>query len=304
MAKNPSDLVYKIITERILKLLEAGTVPWHKPWSLRVDGKHVVPMNLISKIPYRGVNILTLTMAGYSNPYWVTYRQALERGGRVKSGEHGLPVVFFKMLDRSDASEPSDQGGKFPLLRYYTIFNVDQCEGLEFPKIETTSHNPIESIEDCEDLVANMQSRPEIKSSEARAYYMPSTDIVNMPNKSLFESAEEYYSTLFHELVHSTGHQSRVNRKTLIDMCRFGDTNYSKEELVAEMGATFLCGIAGIENKTIDNSAAYLASWIKKLQQDPRLLVQAGSAAQKAVDYILGVKAVKAPEMVAEPAST
>lgn len=290
------DAVYKIITERILALLEAGTAPWAKPWS--GGPSNAFPVNHTTGKAYRGVNVFLLHACGYTSNRWLTYKQATAMGGTVRKGQKGTPVVFWKIGDRAakdgtDIADKPAKGQRSFILRYYTVFNVDQCEGILVapPAPVDTSKPEVLPIDACESIVLAMPKRPTIEHMEARAYYRPSADIVNMPKRETFNGSEEYYSTLFHELTHSTGHKSRLDRKSMADLCAFGDTNYSKEELVAEMGAAFLCGMAGIENRTINNSAAYLASWIKVLKGDPKLIVQASAQAQKAADFILGIKA-------------
>jgi antirestriction protein ArdC len=182
------------------------------------------------------------------------------------------------------------------MLRYYTVFNVSQCDGLDESKIPVLAkrYNEIEALEQCETVIEHMPKRPVITYHEQRAYYSPSSDYVNMPRKESFDGSAEYYSTLFHELTHSTGHETRVNRKGVSgsdgSWSAFGSTPYAKEELVAEMGASFLCGICEIENKTIDNSAAYIKSWLHKLKDDKKMVIIAAAQAQKAVDFILGKK--------------
>src|SRR5216683_7488096 len=268
--------VYSIVTEKIVKQLESGVAPWHKPWTVEP------PKNLVSKKPYRGINVFLLSSSGYGSPYWLTYKQATERGGHVRKGEHGSRVVFWKIGTR----ETEDADGetverKSILLRYYTLFNVEQCEGVASPESVRTV-NPIEG---CEAIVNRMPNAPRMERSD-RAWYRPSTDIVGMPSRSLFNSSEEYYSTLFHELTHSTGHSSRVGREGIEQLNTFGSESYSKEELVAEMGAAMLCGVTGIAQATLQNSASYLKCWIDRLRSDSKLLVSAASQAQKAADYI------------------
>lgn len=274
-----SNKVYDVITDRIINMLEAGTIPWHKPW----NGSQ---QNLVSKKDYRGINPLLLSSMHFSSPYWLSYKQAQSLGGQVKKGEKGTPVIFWKMSIETDENE-EPTGKKIPFLRYYSVFNIDQCENIpseKIPKLEQIEFSPISQ---CEKIVSNMPKCPIIKHNEPRAYYSPMSDFVNMPKQNLFESAVKYYSTLFHELTHSTGHSSRLDRKGVTNLCRFGSTNYSKEELVAEMGACFLCGHTGIENKTIDNSASYIKSWLSHLRNDNKLVIHAAAAAQKAADFIL-----------------
>ncbi len=282
---------YDIITERIIAKLEAGVCPWRKPWA----GTQQIPTNLVSGKPYRGINIWMLHMSGYASPFWLTYKQAAQLGGTVKSGEKGTPVIFWlwnhkPVAPKADETDDAVAQKSAPMVRYYTVFNVEQCAGLPVSPASDTQ-NPdthIDAIDNCEAVVKAMQNPPTINHGSGIACYRPSSDVISMPDRAKFTSAEEYYSTLFHELTHSTGHASRLNRKTLTDICPFGSTNYSKEELVAEMGAAYLCGITGIADRTIDNSAAYLHGWLQKLKADNRLIIQAAAQAQKAADLILG----------------
>jgi len=278
--------VYAIITDRIMEKLEQGCVPWHQPWA----GNSEYPKNLITKKEYRGINVFMLACAGFASPFWASYKQIKELGGNVNKGEKGWPVVFWKFMDKDD---PENNKKHIPFLRYYTVFNVDQTNGIDEKKIPESAakYNEIEKLEQCEAVVLAMPQRPEITYNDQRAYYTPSKDRVNMPKMEAFDGAEEYYSTLFHELTHSTGHESRLNRKGIISgVAAFGTKEYSKEELVAEMGAAFLCGHCRIDNKTIDNSAAYIKSWLKKLKDDPKMVILAAAQAQKAADFILGME--------------
>jgi antirestriction protein ArdC len=278
--------VYEIITDRILQQLEAGTAPWHKPWC--TPGQDGLPRNLLSGHPYRGINVWILASSGYASPYWLTVRQANELGGHVRKGEKGTPVVFWKFGKREvqDGDEIIEKPSV--LCRYYTVFNFSQCEGLRIQPAQATEPLPhIEAIENCEQVVTQWLGKPAIRYGSSHAAYSKMHDLVQMPDLASFDSAEEFYSTLFHELTHSTGHPLRLNRATLTEFERFGDEQYSAEELVAEMGAAFLCGFSGIENKTINNSAAYLRTWLEVLKKDPRLVLVAAGQAQKATDLIL-----------------
>jgi antirestriction protein ArdC len=278
--------VYQVVTDRVIALLEQGTVPWHKPW----HGGDQLPQNLVSRKPYRGVNVFLLHAMSYESPYWVTFKQAQELGGNVRKGEHACPVVFWKWLD-TDERDPKGNAKQVPMLRYYSVFNVAQCDGLKVPVIEDQGRQH-STIETAEKIVAGMPKRPEVRQGQSRAYYSPAGDYVGMPSPEAFDNGEAYYNVLFHELTHSTGHQSRLNRKGVAgeegEWSAFGSNSYSKEELVAEMGAAFLCGHAGIVERTLDNSASYVASWLQRLKDDVRLVVQAAAQAQKAADYILG----------------
>ncbi len=276
--------VYEIVTEKIISLLEQGEIPWKKPWKSASGW----PMNLVSKKPYRGVNVFLLHSAGFSSRWWVTFDQAKELGGHVKKGEKASLVVFWKMLEKKvEDKEGNEKIEKIPMLRYYNVFNTDQCEGLKVPDNDSVviEFNP---IEEAESIVTGMPNRPDIRHGGNKAFYSPGLDYIGMPKAIDFDSEEEYYSTLFHEMVHSTGHTSRVDRKLNQKRAAFGSEDYSKEELVAEMGAAFLCGSCGIEPKTIKNSAAYIKSWLKSLRDDKTMVVLAAAAAQRATEWILG----------------
>jgi antirestriction protein ArdC len=297
----PSHDAYQRITGRIITLLETNTIPWHTPWNAATG----MPKNLNSGKAYRGINVFLLGTQHYPSPWWLTFRQCAERGGHVRTGEKATPVVFWKVLQtaNTDTAEaapgsasrirrlPAGSGSSGRtqytqvMLRYYQVFNVEQCTSLEYPR-STPAHQDIPPIAACEQLVAQVPTPPVIQHGASQACYRPSTDTIHMPARALFPVPEEYYSTLFHELTHATGHAKRLNRPTLTDLCPFGSTNYSKEELCAEMGAAYLCGLTGIVNATIDNSAAYLQGWLRKLRRDPQVLVQAAAQAQKAVDYL------------------
>lgn len=280
--------VYQIITDRIVCLLESGTVPWHKPWK----GGNQWPQNFISRKVYRGINLFLLNAASYASPFWLTFKQVKALGGRVKKGEQSFPVVFWKVLEEKEGEDK-----RIPFLRYHNVFNVTQCEGINIPTMPELENTPaFQPIEKCEQIVTAMPKQPEIHHNGIRACYSPSLDSVSMPESKLFDTSEGYYSTLFHELTHATGHASRLNRKEVTDSIRFGSDPYSREELVAEMGAAFLCGHCGIENKTIDLSASYIQSWLGKLKEDRKLVVHAAVQAQKACDFIMGNPAIESQE--------
>lgn len=277
--------VYRVVSDRITALLEKGVVPWQQNW----NSNQQPPQNLVSRKPYRGINILLLNSMGYASLYWVTFKQAQELGGYVKQGQKGCPVIFWRSIEVQNRETGETE--HVPLLRYYTVFNLTQCEGIAAPAAENqiADHTPVQAAEK---IVAGMPKCPEIQHGLNRAFYSPVKDTVGMPQREQFKSAEDYYSVLFHELTHSTGHQSRLNRKGVSrsegKLAAFGTDPYAKEELVAEMGAAFLCGQAGIVERTMDNSAAYIASWLERLKNDSKLVVQAAAQAQKAADFILG----------------
>lgn len=278
--------VYEVVTNKILEQLENGVIPWKKPWRCEP------PCNLVSGKEYRGINPFLLASQGYGSRYWVTFNQANKLGGHVRKGEKSSIVTFWNIGEEKIIrnSEGKERKSKPILLRYYSVFNIEQTEGIA-DKLGLGNAGPrIPNIEACESIVSAMPNAPAMQQ-DARACYRPSTDTVGMPSKALFHSSEEYYSTLFHELTHSTGHSSRVGRDGIEDIAAFGSESYSKEELVAEMGAAMLCGITGISPATIPNSAAYLKHWIDVLKGDSKLLVSAASQAQKACDYIRNTSA-------------
>jgi antirestriction protein ArdC len=269
---------YQQVTDRIIQLMEAGVVPWRKPW------RTANPKSLTSGLPYRGINAFVLSAAPYSSPYWVTFNQARARGGAVRKGEKGWPLIFWKFIEQRD-QETGEVANSYPILKSWTIFNVEQCDGLEYPQPAPRQFAP---IEEAERMVATMPAAPVIHhDGGSRAFYRPARDTVHMPLRETFGKPEEYYSTLFHELAHATGHPTRLDRPGIRDFAGFASHSYGVEELIAEMTAAMLCGICGIEPMTIDNSAAYISSWLMTIREDKRLLVTAAGAAQKAADYIL-----------------
>jgi antirestriction protein ArdC len=280
---NTMPSVYEIITEKIIKQLESGVAPWRKPWTCQT------PANLLTQKEYRGLNVFTLASQGMASRFWLTFNQATRLGGRIRKGAKSSPVIFWNV---GEEQETTTQGGRKEtsrpfLLRYYSVFNFSQTEGIDIPTSllqETRTNDPIAT---CEQIVANMPNPPAFQQSD-KAWYSPSTDMVGMPARGLFHSSEEFYATEFHELAHSSGHPKRLHRENFDNPAHFGSESYSKEELIAEMSAAMLCGVAGIEQKTIENSAAYLKTWITRLKSDSRLLVSAASQAQKAADFIQG----------------
>ncbi len=229
------------------------------------------PETSSAKKPYRGINHFLLSASKYVQPYWLTMRQANELGGQVRKGEGSTIIVFWKMEDRSadtpNASETNqeDESRRRFVLRYYRVWNVEQCElperALEkLPKIETHEHDPIEAVDR---IIAGMPKPPAIEHAGTKAFYSSIADRITMPLRNLFISAEEYGSTICHEAIHATRHEKRLARKGISEAAEFGSAVYSKEELVAEMGGAYLCAEAGISNAVIENQAAYIAGWLK-----------------------------------------
>lgn len=270
-----SQKIYEMITNQIIDKLDEGTIPWRKPWN---GG---VAMNWKTQKPYRGINMFLLDGGEYA-----TFKQIKQEGGSVVKGSKSEVVVFWKMLEVED-EENEGKKKNVPMLRYYRVFKVgEQTEGIE-PKQnhETYDHDP---IEEAETVLNRYIDAPMLTHQSGGAWYLPPADHVNVPPKEDFPDINKYYSTLFHEMVHSTGHPERLARKEVAKANKFGSREYSKEELVAELGASMLCGVTGIENTTIDNSAAYIQSWLKQLKNDHTFIVIAAQRAQKAIDHIQG----------------
>lgn len=292
--------INRMITERMIsRISETGELPWKKPWT----SASMMPRNLVTGKKYRGVNIFLLHMLGYASPYFLSMKQVNALGGRVRKGEKSCPVVFWKIIEPNEQEELPEQKG-YAMLRYYRVFNVEQCDGLPEDKVPVVEvpkrvHTPLESAEQ---LVADMPNTPDIGYGRTLASYSPSMDAVSMPSPEWFSSGEEFYGALFHELAHSTGHDSRVGRKAIMTPNGFGSHAYSREELVAEMTSAFLCGYCGILLCTEKNQAAYLKGWLDKLKSDPAMLIKAGSEAQKAFDYIMNTKAAEQSEELAKAA--
>lgn len=304
MANSKSIDVYEIVRDRILTQLEEGVVPWRRPWGTA----STTPVNAISKRPYRGINLFLLPVERYQDNRWVTFKQAQGLGGSVRKGEKSSSVVFWKMLPARNDSEGvtvadhqngsgADERRVVPFLRYYNVFNVEQCDGLNLPARETVPAVEPDAAADA--IIAGMPNRPAIVHGNGdRAFYAPGADSITMPARSTFPTAGGYYSTIFHELTHSTGHKSRTDRHADLANFAFGCEDYGKEELVAEFGAAFLGALAGIDtDATLVNSAAYIASWQRAIKNaDRRLLISAASKATKAVSYITGPVATSEDE--------
>lgn len=265
-----------ILVQKILQEIESGTAPWRRPWQV-FDNQNV------SGRVYNGFNRLLLGSAGYSSPYWLTFKQVKDIGGKVKAGEHGWPVVYWNWVNKTIETEDGIEYETFPFIRYYTVFNAEQCENLpeKFTHIELKDNNPIQVAES---VVEVYTDKPPIKASQ-RAYYQPIEDVVYMPNIKVFDRSELYYTTLFHELAHSTGHKNRLDRKL---KSGYGTTEYGKEELVAEITAAFLANYCKFdEGAYLKPSASYLNGWLNAIKANPKMLLTAASQAEKAYKYIL-----------------
>ena len=310
--------VYERVTERVTELLSQGVVPWQRPWNATVGP----PRNGVSGKFYRGLNVFLLSHAGYESPWWFSPKQVSDLGAHIMRGEKVSWVHFFKpWVPKADpADEPlevetdeveiSTRRRPILIIRAYRVVNLEQCAGPgidsfrdKHPPVEGPVNNDNDPIAACDEIVSNMPQRPGIRYGGDKAFYRQWADTVHMPRRNTFTSSEAFYSVLFHELTHSTGHRDRLNRKTLTDGTPFGSPTYSREELVAEMGAAFLCATAGIDDPTIQNSASYLANWLRFLKSDSKALVIAGAQAQKASDFILGWAGVEQVEADTEMAT-
>ena len=267
--------VAEIVTDIIIKKLEKGVIPWFKPWQ---GGESI---NYVTRKPYKGINRLLLDGGEY-----LTFNQIQERGGKIKKGAKAEKVVFYKELTYKETTEEGEETITNPkLLRYYNVFSLTDVEGIE-SKTKLCENKNYE-IERCEKLIKEYTKRTGIVFSQqesTRAYYSAAEDKIVVPKLEQFKSSESYYATAFHEITHSTGHSSRLNR---LESTEFGSTKYGKEELTAEIGSAGICNIMGIDQSVIDNSAAYISSWIKAIKGNPNMILAAAAKAQQAIDYIM-----------------
>ena len=276
--------VYEIITEKIIAKLEQGVIPWKKPW----DAPE--PKNLISKKVYRGINYFLLNCL--SDEYFLTYNQAKSIGGEVRKGSKSIPVVFWSPTKYSKKETP-DKEEKGLMIRYYNVFAASDVDGIE-DKIpasitteRSTTYDEFTADHKAQLIIDTWEDKPDMQFEGKRACYIPSLDIIKLPEEKRFFSTNEYYSCAFHELIHSTGHATRLARKEVMEPTMFKSHDYVQEELVAELGSAFLCHLAEI-NSTLDNSAAYINSWLKVLRAEPKMLIKAAGKAQRAADMIIG----------------
>lgn len=283
---------YQLVTDAIVEKLKQGVIPWRRPWTSNNLGDC---RNLDSLRKYSGINAILTAMQGFESPYFLTKKQAESFGATIKPDAKGTPIAFYSRFKKENEDGEEKQIG---FLKHFLVFNASQCDGLKqsieliYPNRNKTK-NTFKAIQTCEVIANEMPQKPTIQHKLQMARYSPKLDYINMPLKESFESAETYYATLFHELSHSTGHETRLNRKTLTDMNASGSHSYSKEELVAELSSAFLCKESGIDAITIDQSASYIHSWTKILKGNPKLIVYAASQAQKASNFILNRKAEK-----------
>lgn len=277
-----SKSVYEMVTDRIIEQLEQGCIPWQRPWT----GVQNDAYNIISKRPYSLLNRMLLKYTGS----YGTFKQWQELGGHIRKGEHSEIVVFWKIQPIEEIKEDGTKTIKqIPLLRYYNVFHISQVDGVEVKEKPIVY---IEPIEEAERIKEEYKTREHIEIREIvsnKAFYSPSGDYIQVPCKEQYTNIEEFYSTLFHEMVHSTGYKTRLDRLETGSNAHFGSETYSKEELTAELGSASLLNMLGIETpKTFRNSSAYIQSWLQVLRNDCKFIVSASSKAEKAVNYILG----------------
>ena len=288
--------LYQLVTDKIMALLEKGVAPWRQTWS-----SYGLARNYVSGKTYNGINKILMNNTIHPIPYFLSFKQAKALNGTIKKGAKGEMVFYFNVFykDANNKTISEEQAKtlkatgqdfkKLSTLRYFHVFNVADIEGVEFntPEVELKEN---EQIERCESIIKDMPNRPEIQFNNANeAYYNALQDFINMPDIKQFTNSAEYYTTLFHEAIHSTGHKNRLNRKGITEPNKFGSIPYSMEELIAEMGAAFLSAEAGINyGEIVENNAAYLQGWLNKLKEDKRFIFKTAGRAQQAARYILG----------------
>lgn len=275
--------VYQMVTDKILASIDEGVVPWHRPWET------TIPRSMSTGKPYRGINAWLL-----DGGYWGTYKKVAELGGQVRKGEKSSLAVFWKFIEKTDPK--TGKVDKIPFLRTFNVFHATQADWAEGMPAKfqprTDGATEADRIMAAEQMVAGYvkgENGPSVFHGGERACYSPATDVVNMPELTAFDDADHYYSTMFHELGHSTGHETRLARDGVVNLDAFGSHQYAREELVAEMTAAMLAGVVGIDS-TVESSAAYLKHWRDQIAADPRLVIKAAGEAQKAADMIQGVK--------------
>ena len=290
--------LYREVTDKIIRMIENGVAPWRRTWST-----YGLARNYATKHIYTGINMILMNNTEHAVPYFMTFNQIQERGAQIRKGAKAQMVIYFNVyykdandrnLTKFEAQTRAERGEEIQVLKfikYYNVFNIADIEGIEF-EIPEMELKPNEKIEKCETIIENMPNRPELRSIDGnRAFYSPTHDFVNIPAIEQFETAEDYYATYFHEEIHATGHAKRLKREEVMNPQKYGSQPYSREELVAEMGASFLCAVCQIDFDGItENSAAYLAGWLNILKADSKFIFKAAAEAQKAADYILNRK--------------
>jgi antirestriction protein ArdC len=286
--------LYQKVTNQIVSSLEQGVRPWMKPWSAEHAAGRITRPLRANGIAYQGINVLVLwceaVTKGYGAPIWMTFRQAVELGACVRKGEHGSTVVYASTFTRTgtdrETGEESEQA--VPFLKSYTVFNVEQIEGLpaQFHALAEPRLDPVQRIERADSFFT--ATRADIRHGGNMAYYNIGSDFVQMPPFEAFRDAESYYATLAHECTHWTRHGSRLDRN--LGRKRWGDAGYAMEELVAELGSAFLCADLDLTPEIREDHAAYIANWLEVLKNDKRAIFSAAAHAQRAADYLSGLQ--------------
>ena len=285
--------IYARVTNAIIADLENGVRPWHRPWNAEhAAGRINRPLRANGQ-PYKGINVLMLwesaARQGFAAPIWMTFKQAKELGANVKKGEKGSLVVYADKMTKTEASDDGEEATRdIYFMKGYTVFNVDQVEGLP-GHFYAPAIGPLDEVE--RDLEADLffeNTEADIRHGGNRAFYTPAADYVQLPHLIAFDDAQSYYATLAHELTHWTKHPTRLDRQ--LGGKRFGDEGYAREELVAEIGAAFLCCDLGLPPPPRENPARYLANWLTGLEADKRAIFQAAAHAQKAADHLHGLQ--------------
>lgn len=270
--------IYKKVTDLILVKLHAGEIPWRKSWI------SLAPKNYLSKNTYQGINFLLLSLSDNPSQYFITFKQCKDKGENILKGSTGSPVVFWKLIPGINRIGEADE---FPLIRYSTVFNLAQTSLYEEQPKEAGE------LKTAQELFKSLSHVPEIKHNVSRAFYSPALDYISLPPLTQFETEAEYYSTLFHEIIHSTGHSKKLTRFSPLGFEGNEKLHaYSFEELVAELGSAFLCSMCGIDN-TIENSTAYIQGWSKRLKADDKIILRASTKAKNAVNYLLNTQTAK-----------
>lgn len=293
--------IYSRITDKIVAALEQGVRPWHQPWNAEhAAGKITRPLRH-SGLPYSGINVIMLwseaVTAGYSAPIWMTFRQAKELGGTVRKGEHGTTVVYASTFHKTeqDTETGEEVERDIPFMKGYTVFNVEQIEGLPahyYAMAAPAVLEPAQRIERADSFLGRIGA--DVRHGGNRAYYAPGPDHIQMPHFEFFETPESYYETRLHETVHWTRHSSRLDRD--FGRKRWGDEGYAMEELVAELGSAFLSADLDLTPEIREDHAAYIQSWLKVLRQDRRAIFTAAAHAQRAADFLHGLQPAPEPE--------
>lgn len=284
--------VYQMVTERVMEQMKQGIIPWHRPWTGTAG-----TINYVTRKPYSLLNQMLLQRDGE----WLTFKQLTERGGKIKKGAKAGMVVFYTKFAYKKDKQSEDgiiitEEYEIPVLKYYNVFHIDDVDGIESKLDGTTPTETLQPVEAAEEIVNGYVQREQgltFKNDEPsnNAFYSPSSDKVVVPMLSQYAEVEEYYSTTFHELTHSTMKKERCDRTNENKKARFGNKDYSREELVAELGSAYLCTKANLNNeKAFKNSVAYIQGWLRALANDEKMIVWAASRAEKAARYILGEK--------------